>query len=657
MLTSPCGISFKTAPGGIDTRAAASKVSGVLTITRFLPLCVLFAAWSGAATVPPAEKLLPADTLAFLTVPDSNLARTNFSNSALGQLWNDPSMKAFKEKFLEKFNSDTIQPLEKELGLKFSDYTSMAQGQFTVAVTQNGWDGRSDKSPGLLWIVDTQDKSLQLKTNLTELRKKWTDSGKKMRADKIRDVDFTTVIVDIDEFSKSLEKIVPGQKPSPSGDEPKAKKTVEWVIGQSGPLLIVSDAPKDVEKVLALQSGSAVPALAEQAGFTANAPMARGAQTFAWVNMKPIMATLARRPETKAEGESLLGAPPSMERILNAIGLGSVQTLAASLTQGHEGSMAQISINVPENSRKGLMSILAVNPKDASPPPFIPADAVKFSRWRIDLQKGWNTVENMLVEISPSYAGFSKLILDTAGKDKDPNFDFRKQLLANLGDDIVTYQKSPRSPSPEDFDAPPSVTLVGAKNAEQVASSLKAVASIFPPNMIKYREREFLGRTVYSFTVPNPTGNARPLSYAASGGYVAFSTDVAALEEYLRSGEGNVKPLRDFPNLNESAQKTGGMANGYFSFENRNETARAAFETAKKEPQAISKQLGTGSLSMLLGAGAGENKGVGDWFDFSLVPPFDRVSKYFGYDVSAITVSPSAISFKIFTPMPPQLRK
>ena len=139
-----------------------------------------------------------------------------------------------------------------------------------------------------------------------------------MRADKIRDVDFTTVIVDTDEFSKSLEKIVPGQKPSPSGDEPKAKKTVDWVIGQSGSLLIVSDAPKDVEKVLALQSGAAVPSLAEQAAFTANAPMARGAQTFAWVNVKPIMATLARRPETKAEGESLLGAPPSMERILNA---------------------------------------------------------------------------------------------------------------------------------------------------------------------------------------------------------------------------------------------------------------------------------------------------------------------------------------------------
>ncbi|HUR57446.1 MAG TPA: hypothetical protein VM029_07040 [Opitutaceae bacterium] len=634
----------------------------MFTVFKCLPVYLALVVVPGFAAVPPAEKLLPSDTLAFLTVPDWSQAQSNFSTSALGQFWNDPSMKAFKEKFIEKFNNDTVKALEKELGLKFSDYTSLAQGQFTLAVVPNGWDGRSDKQPGLVWIVDTKEKSSQLKTNLTELRKKWTDAGKKIRADKIRDVEFTTVIVDPAEFNKSLEKIVPGQKPPPAaGEEPKPKKTIEWVIGQSGSLLLVSDAPKDVEKVLALQSGASVPALADQAAFAANAQMLRGAQTFAWVNVKPIMATLARRPEPRPEGESLLGAPPSMERILNATGFGGVQSLAANLTQGHDGSMMNISINVPENARKGLMNILAVNAKDAAPPPFIPADAVKFSRWRIDLQKGWTTVENMLVEISPAYAGFSKLILDTAGKDKDPNFDFRKQLLANLGDDVMTYEKAPRSPSAEDLNSPPSVTLLGAKNAEQLASSMKAITSIFPPNLIKYREREFLGRTVYSITLPNAgagEGGARPLSYAASGGYVAFSTDVAALEEYLRSGEGTVKPLRDFPGLNDSAQKVGGTGSGYFSFENQNETTRAAFETAKKDPKAVSNLFGTGQLVTLLGlAGGADEKGMSEWFDFSLLPPFDRVSKFFGYDVSAINVSPTAISFKMFTPTPPQLRK
>jgi len=607
------------------------------------------------AALPPAEKILPADTLAFLTVPDWSKAQTNFSKSALGQLWADPSMKSFKDKFWEKFNADTIKPLEKELDFKFSNFTSVAQGQFTIAVTQNGWDGRSDKQPGIIWLIDSKEKSSELRTNLTDLRKKWTDSGKKMRSDKIRDVEFTTVIVDPQELGKSLDKVVPGQKPPPAADESKPKKTVEWVIGQSGSLLIVSDAAKDVEKVLALQSGAPVPMLADQAAFAANAPMLRDAQYFAWVNVKPIMATLARRPDTKPDGESLLGAAPSMEKILNALGLSGVQTIGLNFNQGAEGSAVNVAINVPENSRKGLFNILAVNAKDASPPPFVPADAVKFNRWRIDLQKAWTTIENMLTEISPQYAGFSKLILDTAGKDKDPNFDFRKQLLANLGDDVIKYQKAPRTSSTEDYDSPPAVTLVGARNAEQLASSLKAVTSIFPPSMVKYNEREFLGRKVYSFSMPNPANaTQRPLSYAASGGYVAFSTDVAALEEYLRSGEGNVKSLREFAGLNDAAQKIGGNANGYFSFENQNETARAAFETGKNNPKAASALLGTGQLSTLMG---GESKGVSEWFDLSLLPPFDRVSKYFGFNVGAINVSPNAITFKVFTPTPTALRK
>jgi len=51
-----------------------------------LSWCVLLAAFSCAAAVPPAEKLLPADTLGFLTVPNWTNAQTSFSNSALGQL-------------------------------------------------------------------------------------------------------------------------------------------------------------------------------------------------------------------------------------------------------------------------------------------------------------------------------------------------------------------------------------------------------------------------------------------------------------------------------------------------------------------------------------------------------------------------------------------
>ena len=608
--------------------------------------------------VPAAEKLLPPDTLGFLTVPDWAQGRTSFSNSATGRLWADPAMKLFKEKFLEKFAAEKIQPLEKELGFAFTNFLGLARGQFTLAVVPNGWDGRSEKQPGLLWLMDVQENRALLKTNLTELRRKWTESGRKMRTEKIRDVEFTTVIVDAQEIGKSLEKITPGlagPKPAaPAESAPATNRAIEWVIGQSGSLLVVSDAARDVEQVLARQAGGGVPALADQAVFAANAPMLRDAQAFLWINVKPIMATLARKPaEQPGQTKSIFGAMPTVEKLLNALGLNGVQTLAGSLQLDAEGSTARLAMRVPESGRRGLFSILAVEPKDAAPPPFIPADAVKFSRWRIDLQKGWTTLENALVEISPQSAGLTKLVLDTAGKDRDPNFDFRKQLLANLGNDVVTCEKAPRGGSNA-----PALLLLGSKNAEPMASSLRAVTSIFPQEGLKYGERDFLGRKVFSVVVPPlaADGAAHPLTYAASGGYVAISADAATLEEHLRGGENAARPLRDFAGLKEAAQKIGGLASGYFSFENQKESGRAAFAAAKKDPSAVVDLLGAGQLSTVLGVFGGDGKPMGEMFDVALLPPYEQVAKYFHFNVGAIGVTPDQITFKLFTPLPPALR-
>ena len=146
-------------------------------------------------------------------------------------------------------------------------------------------------------------------------------------------------------------------------------------------------------------------------------------------------------------------------------------------------------------------------------------------------------------------------------------------------------------------------------------------------------------------------------SYAASGGYVAISSDAATLEEHLRSGEGTTKSLRDFAGLKEAAQKVGGMASGYFSFENQNESGRAAFDAAKKDATAVTDLLGAGQLSTVLGLFGGDGKSMAEMVDVALLPPYERVAKYFHFNVSAIGVTPEQITFKMFTPLPPQLRK
>jgi hypothetical protein len=624
-------------------------------------LCLLlgFTLAATAAPVPPPDKLLPSDALLVLTVTDVAQARTTSGQWTTLRLWNDPAMKPFREKLTTKFKEEIAEPLEKELGVKFADYSSLAQGQCTLALTQ----GETDKAPEFLLLLDARDKSETLKTKLADLKKKWVDSGKQLKTEKIRDIEITTLIVSPDELTKSLDKAFsgPGAANPPGGARPKRTgKPIELMIGQSDSLLILGSSARSIEKVLIRQSGGGVPSLSEQASFAASYnSQFRDSLAYGWINLKTILDMVMKKAAAGEEDPSAQNQMmPRPDRILSALGLSALQTLAFNLRDLPEGVSAQLQLNVPEASRKGLIKILAFEAKEASPPPFVPADAIKFTRVRLDLPKAWATLENALVEAMPQMAGVIKLLVDNAGKDKDPDFDLRKNLIANLGDDIVTYQKAPRKQTLQDLDSPPTLVLLSSPKAEQLAAAFKALGSVFPQRSSKLKEREFLGRTVYAmnFSLPGMDSRQgeRTLNYAASGGYLALSYDMAVLEEYLRNSGTAPKALREATGLAEAAQKVGGMNAGFFGYENQVESMRATVEILKKESGSLANLFGGSPIASRLGV---NEKDFQEWLDFSLLPPFDQIAKYFHFAVYGGGVTSEGIRFKAFSPVPPQLRK
>ena len=621
-----------------------------------------------AAPVPPPEKLLPADTLAVFTVPEYAKTKAQTDKWPATQWWNDPSMKPFRDKFMGKLRSDVIAPLEKEFGLKLSDYYGLAQGQMTLAFTRGAWDGNNDESPGFVLLVDTRDKSEVLKTNLASFKKKWVDAGKQIRSEKIREVEFTTLIFNSDDFSKTLEKIFPDPN---AGNEtleaPKPKKPgkkLEWFLGQSDTLMVLGSNAKDIEKILINQGGGGVPPLSEQSNFAPGFnSQFRDSLGYGWIHLKPIVEAATKAAEKAEAGkpETRGGGFPGFGKILSALGIGGLQTVSFSARDLPDGALVNFNLNIPESARKGLFKVFSFETKDANPPPFVPADAVKFSRFRLDLQKTWNTLEATIVEAMPQAAGVIKLVVDNAGKDKDPDFDLRKQLIANLGDDVVSYEKAPRKQTLADLGSAPSLILISSPKPEALASSLKALTAVMPMQG-KIKERDFLGRKVYSMSLPGAPGPGggkpveKSLHYAASGGFVAMSTDVATLEEFMRSGDGGGKALRDMPGLADAAQKVGGYGTGLFGFENQAETMRNTMETLKKESGTLANLFAGSPLAGRLGM-EDDSKKFKEWIDFSLLPSWDRISKYFHISVWSGSLTPEGYSLKAYTPNPPQLKK
>ncbi len=672
--------------------AARQFTSGALcnSIHLFIAAFSLLALTCRAA-IPSPEQILPDDTLVLLTAPDYGKLHEIWRRSPRNRFWNDPAMKPLHDKFLSRWREEVVKPFERDLGLHLDAFASLPRGQLTFAVTKNAWQGSEGQPLGFLLLLEARDKSELLRTNLADLRRKWVSSGKTLKTEKIRGLEFTVFPFTTNDLPKSLSKFLwrsplfppvssgPDLKqapvnPSSNGDMLLDTLTVlltaskELVVGQVESLLVIGNSAKGVEKVVIRLTGGAVPTLGELAAYQAShQALFREAAFYGWIHVKAIADTLARKSSAaKAPENPDPFEPLKPEKFFSATGLASCRTLAFNLQDSSEGTLSQFLLSVPEADRQGIFQVFPGGAKEASPPPFVPADAAHFLRWRIDGPKAWAVFEKMLNDLSPQSLSAVNLILDTANaraKQTDPGFDLKKTLLASLGDDIIRYERAPRGNTLAESQSPPSIFLLGSPNPEQLAVALKRLFVIFPQGDAP-AEREFLGRKIFSIPVPPLpfliAGSSRPtaprtLSCAASGGYVALSTDTPLLEEYLRGSESPAKSLREKPGLLEAAQKVGGMGTGCLGYENQADTMRAAFEAAKNGPGASTSNFGLSLFPGLPGI-AGPEESLNQWMDFSLLPPFDKVAQYFGSTVYAGSVNGDGVALKLFAPIPPALR-
>jgi hypothetical protein len=576
-------------------------------------------------------------------------------------------MKAFKDKFVTRWDEEIVKPLEKEMGVKFSEYTALAQGVMTLAITQEGFDGKNDKEPAFVVLMDSRDKSEDLKKHLAELKKKWTDAGKKMRTEKIRDTEFSVVTLTTNDVPKSLKQYLPSQpEVTELGKEPAKPRESrrEVVIGQFESALIIGSTPAVVEKVMTRLTGGQSPALADDAVFEANRAAAfRDASMYGWINLKRIMEMVMKieAPKENPDAPSMF---PQFDpaTIVKALGLAGLNGASFAYGEMPEGSAVDMYIGVPEATRAGLTKLMTMEPKDASAPAFVPADAVQFQRIRFDGQKGIATIEKAVKDISPAAFTSWDFMLKTSGealKEKIPDFDVRKDLFGNLGDDIIVYAKAPKGTTVEALTSQPQLVLIGSPNAEKLASAIRAVLVFTSPDAMTPKEREFLGKKIYSITSPTMpmamSSGSGSLHYSASGGYLAFSSDSTMIEEYLRSGEKPPKGLRDTAGLADAAQKAGGSGTGMFSYDNQAESLKLLFTLLKKAGaggESSGLDLLTGGLPI-----AGPESSLKEWMDFSLLPEFEKVAKYFHFSVTSGASTKDGLSLKIFSPTPPALKK
>jgi hypothetical protein len=130
------------------------------------------------------------------------------------------------------------------------------------------------------------------------------------------------------------------------------------------------------------------------------------------------------------------------------------------------------------------------------------------------------------------------------------------------------------------------------------------------------------------------------LSFAAGGSYVAFSKNVSLVQEYIRGCDDKAKSLlSNTPGLADAAEKAGGMNRGFFGYDNQRDEFRAIFESLRKKGA---------PTPLALRHAANLNQ----WANFSLLPPYETVQKYFGFTVYGGRSSADGFVATFFAPAP-----
>jgi hypothetical protein len=619
----------------------------------------LFLTVSGfGAAIPPAENLLPADTMAFVTIPDFSQARADARQSPQWLFWNDPAMKPFHDKFVSGLNDALIGPLEADLGIQLSDFEDLPQGQLTLALSRNGWNGKED-SRGIIFLLDAGNKSDLLKTNLATLEKKWTDSGKTIRTQTVRGVPFSIVMISSNDVPGALTNLVtPRPQTQELGQKPETEKPHELVVGQFQSLLIAGNSIDAVDPIVAHLTGSQMPALSDDSTFAADkiAQFHGSPLYYAWFDAKTYFGILAATPPDQNPQAPTVFPPMQWDKVVTAMGVGGLKSICFSYYDTRAGAQANIFIEAPESTREGILKMFTPETRTAVPPTFVPADTTRFVRWRIDGQQAWKTLQDMLNNISPAGTAGLNALIDMANanaQQKNPGFDIRKSLFENLGDDFIRYEKPSAGSTPNPAGGP-SLFLFKVNNGDNAVAAITTLASMGSSSEQKAPDpRIFQGHKIFTVPLPGaglPRGPVAPQRFmycSTSDGYVAVTADVSMLESYLRSAANPPKPLSGIPGLIDAAQHVGGTGNGMFGFQNQRELLRTLFKTLNI--QSVSGLDAFGPMYLM-------PKELRNSMDFSLLPDYDAVSKYFYISVYAAASTPNGILFQTFAPRPPQLK-
>jgi len=594
------------------------------TSTCFFSVLLFITSCLQAAQLPKAADLVPPETVLLIQTDDFKALKEQFEKTSYYKLYSDPVMAPFFEKLKSSLKQEMAKQDDNNIYKMFYNTAVFPAGRVAVALVLNEQTLKSDETP-LLFVVQWGENIDKIKDAVKKLVEKNTEMGGRSKpAEEYYGVNIETLV-----------------------DE----NSVEFSYCFVDDCLIGSLAGLDALKfVVAHIRGADSPSLADQSDYNSSlAATGPDRDIVLYVNIKHLIKTVSAED---ASGQ--------VQQMLPGLGLDNVSSFCCSVgisrQQGNTSSgKALLKI---EGDKKGICKLLDCSSAPLQLPRFIPSSTYSIVLVNLNIKAAFDELVKIVSSFSPQAAAVFYTPLLPAGPDGQPGIELKRDIIERLGSQIIITQEISR-PITDKLPKSTGLYAIATSDSRALEKSLSELHSKFIAPDDPQARRELLGHTIYiidlssfasaplSASVAKMQDPAGPRRFAsrieAAGARMAFTvTDThlivglePAVEKALRTLESpsseSLVSAKWFNTVKGALPSVAGLA----ALGDDVTNGEILWKVLKSIPKKTSSSADDADLT--LGLGLSSQSGLMPLvslaetgpFDFSLLPDFEAVKKYF----------------------------
>ena len=566
-------------------------------ITKCLPGLLLLASLVCSATALraqdiPATKRLPEGVLAYGSVPSMPGWVEKFRRTSMGQLIADPAMKDFRAQF-EALIEDAFSSAEAEGGIPREELMTLFPGELSIAAIRP----RGEKIGGAL-LVEINNRQQTLDKILARVQERLENQFQiDVSTETVQDVDVTI-------WTFSYE------------DDDGLTKTQNLVYTVQDNYLVMASSISLIDHILTRWDGTADDSFGSNAVFQEIMSVVGGNENVVakWYfdPIGLISAGLTASPDTAIYAAIFNGYLP-------ALGLRSFKAMGGAVDSGtDEYDVVSRTMYYARPPISGALKVFEFRQTIQNPPAWVPGDATQYFGFNWNIQGAYNAIE----ETYDSFVGpgaFEQVVARAMRDGPAASLNLREDVIDVLTGEVHAYTKMKLN---DNFGGQPNMDGAVALGASSNEDALKLIDALVA-NAEAVTETTDDGAKIYQ-----STDASQPVAIAVKDSMIYFAGNIDQLRSILQPA--------DSPLAESAAYKgTRGPAPDQVSV--------MIFQNAEQQVESVYNAARDGNYDSFT-----EGK-----IDFSLLPPFEEVSKYFRPSMSYfVPVENGALNVQYSTPQP-----